>query len=297
MVEQLNYLFEERRATNPRFISSHSIQRNSAGALGRPAFIPLHFISAPCPFVSFIPERDVAAINSFPWSGHSLICLLSLSFIPLIILFLSIPFIHSLPFACWWAAAITAQLFQQRWLPSTNQREGNFMNFIGLLSLSFLFIKSNNSTNFLVDVDWLMKKRREQPAFAKSIHQQSLHFSSFINHFFIYWPPINLKKWIDWREWRVDELNGAVLAASSSTKPNNSQFPFSKRIVKLFWLLLVLCGLITLISQCLISWIYLFVNSKKNSIIKHSSIPVINYCYNIIFNQSIQFINSFHWFN
>ena len=30
---------------------------------------------------------------------------------------------------------------------------------------------------------------------------------------------------------------------------------------------------------------------KKNSIIKHSSIPVINYCYNIIFNPSNQFKN------
>ena len=42
---------------------------------------------------------------------------------------------------------------------------------------------------------------------------------------------------------------------------------------------------ITLISQCLISWIYHlfhFIPQKKNSIIKHSSIPVINYCYNII---------------
>ena len=39
----------------------------------------------------------------------------------------------------------------------------------GLLSLSFLSIKSNKSTNFLVEFDWLMKKRREQPAFAKSI--------------------------------------------------------------------------------------------------------------------------------
>ena len=37
-----------------------------------------------------------------------------------------------------------------------------------------------------------------------------LHFSSFINHFFICWRPTNLKKWIDWREWRVDEFNGAA---------------------------------------------------------------------------------------
>ena len=66
------------------------------------------------------------------------------------------------------------------------------------------------------------------PLFAKSIHQQSLHFSSFINHFFIYWPPINLKKWIDWREWRVDELNGADQCRIQLNKAKQFTIPILK---------------------------------------------------------------------
>ena len=55
---------------------------------------------------------------------------------------------------------------------------------------------------------------------------------------------------------------------------------------------------ITLISQCLISWIYHlfhFIPQKKNSIIKHSSIPVINYCYNIFFNSAKQINSLIHF--
>ena len=76
-------------------------------------------------------------------------------------------------------------------------------------------------------IDWLTAPGL-RPPFAKSIHQQSLHFSSFINHFFIYWPPINLKKWIDWREWRVDELNGAVLCRIQLNKAKQFTIPILK---------------------------------------------------------------------
>ena len=87
--------------------------------------------------------------------------------------------------------------------------------------------------------------------------QQFLFFFSLINHFFICWPPTNLKKWIERKEKRADEFNGAAcspqeqqqltsfrcwtvpLGSKAATKTNKSIFPFSKRRLNLFCLLLM----------------------------------------------------------
>ena len=139
--------------------------------------------------------------------------------------FFSLVWFELVLFVCFllWAEPLAQCAHNPPKFKNNKTNPSNSSSFLSISSISLIINEMNE-----------MEKRER--SFAKSIHQQSLHFSSFINHFFIYWPPINLKKWIDWREWRVDELNGAVFGAASSSTSISSPFrPFSKSGMREKW--------------------------------------------------------------